>query len=439
MKLILKIFTTVFSILATINAIGMDARDVFKQVSSSVFVVIGQDIKGQVKAQGSGVQIDKNRVITNCHVVDQSTSIVLIQKDKRIPASIKSRDNERDLCLLATEPLNSPTVKMSASSFLEQGQIVYAIGAPMGLELTISDGVVSGLRKAVGGFIIQTSAAISPGSSGGGLFDANGKLIGITTFQYVKGQNLNFALPAEWIAQVDSRESFEARIRKRRNEYKKAMSAYDFSNPTYHLSIIKVTEKYLKTDPNHIEALFNLGNVLTISGQAAAAESIWVKMTNLPINDRLDSWKIGWGAVMLSQYYEDVGKKQMARETAATAITYVPIDYMFSNYWQLLNTSEHYRDAIETFRVAVAVNPKNPEGWAYLGGSYMNTKDFDNAIKCFQKATNIKPDYEWAWLGYAVSLRSAGRDEEFEKVFKYLNENQPVILEKIINSFGKKK
>jgi S1-C subfamily serine protease len=79
------------------------------------------------------------------------------------------------------------------------GERVYAIGAPEGLELTISEGLVSGLREYENVRVIQTSAAISHGSSGGGLFDVNGRLIGITTFSLKEGQNLNFALPGEWI------------------------------------------------------------------------------------------------------------------------------------------------------------------------------------------------------------------------------------------------
>jgi hypothetical protein len=90
------------------------------------------------------------------------------------------------------------------------GQRVYAIGSPQGLELTISEGIVSALRKVEEGTVIQTTAPISPGSSGGGLFDLSGHLIGIMTFQHRYGQNLNFALPADWIGQMRPRQASEA-------------------------------------------------------------------------------------------------------------------------------------------------------------------------------------------------------------------------------------
>jgi len=94
---------------------------------------------------------------------------------------------------------NQPWGTRRASSSLAVGERVYAIGAPEGLELTLSEGVISGLRDFDGAHVIQTSAPVSPGSSGGGLFDAHGHLIGITTFSMKEGQNLNFALPTEWV------------------------------------------------------------------------------------------------------------------------------------------------------------------------------------------------------------------------------------------------
>jgi S1-C subfamily serine protease len=71
------------------------------------------------------------------------------------------------------------------------------------LELTLSEGLISGIRSFNDGPAIQTSAAISHGSSGGGLFDEYGQLVGITTSFLAEGQSLNFALPAEWILDVD--------------------------------------------------------------------------------------------------------------------------------------------------------------------------------------------------------------------------------------------
>ena len=89
--------------------------------------------------------------------------------------------------------------------YVRPGQTVFAIGSPQGLDLSISEGIVSSVRESRLGPLIQTTAAISPGSSGGGLFNVSGQLIGITTFQSKTGQNLNFAVPADWIADMQTR------------------------------------------------------------------------------------------------------------------------------------------------------------------------------------------------------------------------------------------
>jgi S1-C subfamily serine protease len=100
---------------------------------------------------------------------------------------------------------SAPAVVIGSTKTLKVGAKVYAIGAPKGLELTLSDGIVSSLREVDGGQYIQTTAAISPGSSGGGLFDENGALVGLTTFYLAEGQNLNFAVPVEWVKELPKR------------------------------------------------------------------------------------------------------------------------------------------------------------------------------------------------------------------------------------------
>jgi hypothetical protein len=109
--------------------------------------------------------------------------------------------NEHDLALLSVPGLEIEPLIMRSSASLQIGERVFVVGAPRGLELSLAEGLVSSLREYEGGVAIQTSAPVSPGSSGGGLFDARGNLIGITTFG-VLGENLNFALPAEWASEL---------------------------------------------------------------------------------------------------------------------------------------------------------------------------------------------------------------------------------------------
>jgi S1-C subfamily serine protease len=119
-----------------------------------------------------------------------------ISYEARVADSMVSRD----LCLLDVSDIDAPAIALGRAEDLRVGQRVFALGAPQGLELTFSEGMVSSLRGNETLQLIQTSAPISPGSSGGALLASDGKLIGITTMGSREGQNLNFAVPADWIA-----------------------------------------------------------------------------------------------------------------------------------------------------------------------------------------------------------------------------------------------
>jgi len=174
----------------------LSAQQIFKRISPSVMVVESLDANGKVAAFGSGVVIVSGHVITNRHVIEDGVSFRIEHDGKKWPAKLVRVDPDHDLAELSVAGLDAPVVTVLDSSKLAVGETVYAIGAPEGLELTISGGLISGLRDFDKGRVIQTSAAISPGSSGGGLFDAQGRLAGITTFYLKEGQSLNFALPA---------------------------------------------------------------------------------------------------------------------------------------------------------------------------------------------------------------------------------------------------
>lgn len=173
---------------------------VFRSVSPSIAVVRTNE------RQGSGVVVGQGMVVTNRHVVQGSGQCYVIIGGQRLSASVHYADPDNDLCALYVPGLNAPPVQIASYKSLRIGQRVYAVGAPQGLDLTISDGLVSGIRSNGGTFpVIQTNTPISPGSSGGGLFDTSGQLIGITTASLIGGQQLNIALVADLIPLLPSR------------------------------------------------------------------------------------------------------------------------------------------------------------------------------------------------------------------------------------------
>jgi S1-C subfamily serine protease len=186
-------------------AVARSAEDVFAEVSPSIARVNVMDGSGRVVGSGSGVVIEPEVIITNCHVAARAARLTVKLGNDERPATMQLADGALDLCRLSVPGLRAPAIPLGSVSSLRTGQRVFAIGAPVGLELTISEGIVSALREVDEGTVIQTSAPISPGSSGGGLFDLSGHLVGITTFQHRYGQNLNFALPADWISRMRAR------------------------------------------------------------------------------------------------------------------------------------------------------------------------------------------------------------------------------------------
>jgi serine protease Do len=185
---------------------GSDAESVFNAVSASVARIAVFDRDAEQIGVGSGVVVGEDAMITNCHVAKNGASFsIKVGGATYNNATLSMADEEYDLCKLRIPGLAAMPVRVHGVKDLRTGQKVFAIGAPQGLELTISDGIVSSLREVPNGTVIQTTAPISPGSSGGGLFDSTGRLVGIMTFQHRFGQNLNFAVPADWIGAMRSR------------------------------------------------------------------------------------------------------------------------------------------------------------------------------------------------------------------------------------------
>ena len=113
-------------------------------------------------------------------------------------AMLAGKDENSDMCVLSSEDFYlAPIAAIRKFADLAVGETVYTVGTPVGLQQTLGVGIISGLRRYKGLMLIQTTAPISSGSSGGGLFDSNGNLIGITTFLLKDAQNLNFAIAAE--------------------------------------------------------------------------------------------------------------------------------------------------------------------------------------------------------------------------------------------------
>ncbi|MCK5917750.1 MAG: trypsin-like peptidase domain-containing protein [Cocleimonas sp.] len=172
---------------------ALSAEKVFSKVNTSVWVLISKN------TQGSAVAIHKNYLLTNCHVLNggkytiTNTNISANALNVHLYAANKALDR----CVLYSKKDLPSYVSIRPYLDLTIGEKVFSIGTPQGLSLTIAEGLLSAKRIDKNIRYLQTSAPISQGSSGGGLFDSYGNLLGITTMMVASGQNLNFAIPAD--------------------------------------------------------------------------------------------------------------------------------------------------------------------------------------------------------------------------------------------------
>ena len=186
-------------ILLTFHALGAHAADHGTQADPAAAVYKIRVIGGGHVTDGSAVLIAPGRLLTACHVTRRAESIRVGREDLKWLAHAAMTDIEHDLCVLAVPGLSAATpAVIGPIENLRLGDRVIAAGYPRGGKLAVSHGEIKGLHALDGTSVLQVSATFDHGQSGGGLFDAAGRLIGIIGFKAVAGGNFHYALPLAW-------------------------------------------------------------------------------------------------------------------------------------------------------------------------------------------------------------------------------------------------
>ena len=163
----------------------------------NIVLILAYDETGELISSGSGVYVDNTTIYTNEHVIrDASMLEIILDNNMKVELKgIKSVNEKKDIAILITETIKD-VKKMKMKSNIKVGTEVYAVGSPLGIKNTVSDGVISGeyKDKEMDEIVYQHTAPISPGSSGGALINKKGELIGINYASYTNGQNLNLAI-----------------------------------------------------------------------------------------------------------------------------------------------------------------------------------------------------------------------------------------------------
>jgi len=385
---VIKLIGTAFFLFLSVPAYALTPAQVFDKVKDSVVVVKTLDAQGKVK-QGSGVLLPSGKIATNCHVVKGGASYQVGQGKQLVSATLYAEDADKDVCLLDAKDITGKPAQMGKAAGLKVGDPVYAVGAPKGLELSLSDGIVSQLRGGPPPFI-QTTTAISPGSSGGGLFDGEGRLVGLTTLYIEGGQSLNFAMPVEWIGEIKPGRRIAADGRGQTEWVKRTIALAQLKDWQ---GLVEWCGKWTKSEPKNADAWFGLG--------AAYAE------LNRP-NDAIDAYHKA-----------------------------LRINPEFAEVWDTLGDTyvefNRNKDAIEAYRQALRINPEIAEAWKGLGVAYGNLKRYNDAIEALLQAVRINPKDATAWHGLGLAYSISGNRTAALEAVRELRRLDPEMADKLFN------
>lgn len=449
------------SFFLTINAIAMTAAEIFEKASQSVVVVQIQDDKGKNIALGSGVVLPGGDVATNCHVIEKADGITVYQGNKGYHAVPRYIDYDRDVCSLSIQDMKAPAISIGSTKTLKVGSRVYAIGTPQGLTLTLSEGIISSLRLVEGGQYLQITAPISPGSSGGGLFDEEGRLVGLTTFYLADGQQLNFAVPVEWIGELakrnknvsktaetsvdwlnkamalqekkDWRELINHALHRIKALPRSAMAWYAlglaYGNSGQTTKAIEANQQVLRINSEDAGAWYNLGVDYGESGQTAKAIEAYKQALRIKPEDAAAWYNLGGD-------YSESGQIDRAIEAYQQALRINPEDSSIWNnlglaYGELGQTAK----AIEAHQQALRINPEDAKAWYNLGIAYRKSGQTTKAIEAYQQALRINPKYVVAWYNLGIAYYILGQTGQVTEVYKRLKIIDSTMADKFFKKF----
>jgi tetratricopeptide (TPR) repeat protein len=408
----------------TCTAHAKTANDIYQQAAKSTVIVENINDNGGIQAMGSGVVLADGYVVTNCHVIKSANHFKVRIGGRELPASLRYSDWDRDICSLSVAGLIARAVVIGSTKMLKVGSKVYAIGAPQGLELSLSEGIVSNLRVIDGGQYIQTTAAISPGSSGGGLFDENGALVGLTTFYLTEGQNLNFAVPVEWVKELPRRSA------KATTTPNTAQPVTQWLNESSELTLrkdwpalLEHSLRWAKEQPSSGEAWNNLGITYIIT--AHEAQAIEAFQHALRINPNDDEALLNLGAAYQSA---SPNKSVEIFQKLLRKNTYVAKQWVWSNLGGAYDKVGRSTDAIKAYQKALSISSDFAGIWFGLGNAYFKASQPNNAAEAYQQALRIDQDDPEIWIGlgnvYEVISQPSKAMEAFQQALRINPENQ---------------
>jgi tetratricopeptide (TPR) repeat protein len=392
-----------FFLMLPTQAQALTPSEVFERVQESVFVVRSFDAQDKPMSFGSAVLLPSGKIATNCHVLEGGTRFILGRGSRFVPATLYAANRDKDLCLLVAEIVGAKPTQLGKTANLKVGSPIYAIGSPQGLELSLSNGIVAQLR---GGTppLIQITAPISPGSSGGGLFDSEGQLVGLTTLYIHDGQNLNFALPIEWIEDIKhgATPSFTER-----SQIDWKMGAIALEDRKDWAGMLNWSEGWVNADPKNAKSWLTLGIAYMHNKRTSEAIDAYHRAV------RIDP-ELAYAWYSLGGAYADQKLFPEAIDAYGSALRINNEDMSaWYNLGIVYAEQKNFTEAIDAFRAALRIDPKHARAWFNLAVAYGQLDRGREEIEAYREALRIDPEYSRAWhgLGLAYSAQKKFAEE----------------------------
>jgi serine protease Do len=178
--------------------------EILADVATSGGQVMSYSMSGAASPLGMALEFEPGQMVTPCHGIPAGGKLVVKVGREMLPADLTITDETLDLCRLSVPGFGTPPLKLAAED-AKAGDKVFVIGMNAKGEMAAAEGQVNQLRATPNGPVLEVSVPIAATGSGGGVFNAQGQLVGIATTPHAHGPGVNIALPVSWIAQMRSR------------------------------------------------------------------------------------------------------------------------------------------------------------------------------------------------------------------------------------------
>jgi Tfp pilus assembly protein PilF len=404
-----------------------DLTKLVKSIQPAVATVVVYDVNRNVANLGTGFFIDKTgTLVTNHHVLLGKFSAEIRTADgSTYPIKTVVAENQAtDLIKVKVDiPLEKVHWLPVGAEPPLVAQHVVVVGSPMGLEQSVSDGIVSSVREIPGlGTFYQMSAPISPGSSGSPVVNLEGKVVGVATFQFLQGQNLNFAiagnsildLKADKPGQSLSEWTFKQSNQKSRLAEEMCRKGFSFSIGGQDQKALEYFKMATEDDPNSTTAWYGLGYCYAgKNSRTDAIEAYQQAIRTNPTNE-MPHFHLG-------NYYHKIGRYEEAVEKFNQVVSINPeFEAAYFNMGIIYNKAGRLEEARKAFQHVVRLNPQSKTAYYNIGVASTKLGQYEQAAGAYKKAIDIEPAFPEALFNLGVVYGQMGniQDEKWKHIKK---------------------